>query len=83
MRVILLTLVGTLLTFAVTLLLAILGTVAVSLLRGVHADMRIAYRDIALPVGVAAAVLLLLINMALEVRSYRRGRALDAIERIS
>jgi hypothetical protein len=75
--------VGTLLIFAVTLLLAILGIVVVSLLRGVPADMRIAYRAIALPVGVVAAVVLLFTNTVLEVRDYRRGKALDSIERMS
>jgi hypothetical protein len=82
-RVVLLTMVGTLLIFAVTLLLAIFGMVFVSLLRGVHADMRIAYRDIALPVGVVAGAVLLLTSTVLEVRDYRRGKALDAIERMS
>lgn len=82
-RVFLLTLVGTLLTFAVTLLFAILGTVALSLLRRVHPDMRVAYRDIALPVAAVAAIVLLLTSTVLELRAYRRRKTLDAIERIS
>ena len=81
-RVVLLTMVGTLLTFAVTLLFAILATVIVSAWRGVHPDMRIAYRDIALPVGMVAALVLLLTRTVLEVREYCRGKALDAIERM-
>jgi uncharacterized membrane protein len=82
-RVLLLTAVGTLLCFAVSLLLAILGTIAVSLFRGVHPDMRIAYRDIALPIAVVAAAVILVGAVITEVRNYRQRQALRAIERIS
>jgi len=41
------TFLGTLLCFAVSLLFAILGTVILASLRGVHPDMRIAYLHIA------------------------------------
>ena len=44
-RTLLLTFVGTLLCFAVSLFLGILGTIAVSALRGVHPDMTFAYRS--------------------------------------
>jgi hypothetical protein len=82
-RVLALTFVGTLLSFAVTLLLAILGTVAVSLLRGVHPDMRIAYRYIALPMALVTALVLCLLASASEIRRFRQAKTLKAIERLS
>jgi hypothetical protein len=82
-RVLFFTIIGGLLSFAITLLLAILGTVAVSLLRGVHPDMRIAYREIALPIAAIAAAVLSVTTTVLEIRNYRRGKTLEAIERMS
>lgn len=81
-RVALLTLIGTLLCFAVTLLLAILGTVIVAALRGVHPDMRIAYRMIALPAGVVAGAIIFVLVSVMEVRHYRQSRTLSAIEKM-
>jgi hypothetical protein len=82
-RVLFFTILGGLLSFAITLLLAIIGTAAVSLLRGLHPDMRIAYREIALPVAAITAAALLVTTTVLEIRNYRRGKTLEAIERMS
>ena len=82
-RVLALTFVGTLLSFAVSLLVAILSTEAISALRGVHPDMRIAYRYIALPVAVVAAVVLFVIATRSEIRHYRQAKTLKAIERMN
>jgi hypothetical protein len=82
-RVLLVTFIGTLLCFAVALLLAILGTVIVARLRGVHPDMTIAYRSIALPAAIAAGGAILLTMLVMEIRRYRQVKALSAIERIS
>ena len=82
-RVLALTFVGTLLAFAVTLLIAILGTATVSLLRGVHPDMRIAYRYIALPMALITALVLCLLATASEIRHFRQAKTLKAIERLS
>lgn len=81
-RACLLTFVGTLLSFALTLLLAILGTVIVSALRGVHPDMRIAYRDIALPVALVAGAIIFVAAAVAEVRHYRRAKTLNGLERM-
>lgn len=81
-RVALLTFIGTLLCFAVTLLLAILGTVIVAALRGVHPDMRIAYRMIALPAGAVAGAIIFVLVSVMEVRHYRQSRTLSAIEKM-
>jgi hypothetical protein len=82
-RVGLVTFVGTLLCFAVSLLFAILGTVIVAGLRGVHPDMRIAYRHIALPMALVAGSIILVLAMTMEIRHYRQAKTLSAIERLS
>jgi len=82
-RVLLLTFIGTLLCFALSLLLAILGMVIVSRLRGVHPDMRIAYRLIALPAALAAGTAILITMLVVEIRRYRQVKALSAIERMN
>jgi hypothetical protein len=82
-RVFLVTFIGTLLSFAVTLLLAIIGTVVAASLRGVHPDMRIAYRHIALPLALVAGCIIFLLALLTEIRHYRQARTLTAIERVS
>ena len=82
-RVLLVTWIGTLICFAVSLLLAILGTVMGAVLRGVHPDMRIAYRDIAVPVALIAGVIVFILTLIMEIRHYRQARTLSAIEKMS
>jgi uncharacterized membrane protein len=82
-RVLALTFVGALLAFAVTLLIAILGTATVALLRRVHPDMRIAYRYIALPTALITALVLCVLATASEIRHFRQGKVLKAIARLS
>ncbi len=81
-RVCLVTFIVTLLCFAVSLLLAILGTVIVAALRGVHPDMRIAYRQIALPVAAVAGSIVFVLAVVMEIRHYRQSKTLSAIERL-
>lgn len=82
-RVVLLTFIGTLLSFAVGLLLGIVGTVIISAVRHVHPDMTVAYRHIALPAALAAGCIIFLIVSATEIRHYRQSKTLAAIARIS
>ena len=82
-RAFLLTFVGTLLSFAVSLLLAILGTVIVAALRGVHPDMRFAYWHIALPMALVAGAIIFAVAMILEVRHYQQRKTLSAIEKMN
>lgn len=82
-RVGLITFLGTLLSFTVTLLFAIVGTVIVSAVRGVHPDMRVAYRHIAVPISIVAACIIFVLISILEVRHYRQTKSLSAIERMS
>jgi len=82
-RVVLLTFLGTLLCFAVTLLLSLIGTVAAAAVSGVHPDMRVAYRHFATPIAVVEAALIFVCASVLEICHYRRARTLSSIERIS
>lgn len=82
LRVVTVTFVSTLLCFSVCLLFAIFGTVIVSALRGVHPDMRIAYRQIALPVAIVAGSIIFVLALIMEIRHYRQNKTLSAIERM-
>jgi TRAP-type C4-dicarboxylate transport system permease small subunit len=81
-RVLFVTFIGTLLSFAVILLFAIFGTVIVAALKGVHPDMRIAYRHIAIPMALVAGSIVFILAVMMEIRHYRQAKALSAIERL-
>jgi hypothetical protein len=83
LRVALVTFLGTLICFAVSLLFAILGTVILAALRRVHPDMRVAYRHIALPLAIVAGSVIFVTALVMEIRRYREARALSAIERMN
>jgi len=83
LRVVLVTFIVTLLSFAVSLLLAIAGTVVGARLRGAHPDMTFAYRHIALPAAATVAAIIFVSASVMEVRHYRQAKALDRIERAS
>jgi len=82
-RVLLVTFIGTLISFAVSLFLGIIGTVIFSAVRGVHPNMTMAYRFIALPVAVVAGSIIFVLGLAMEIRHYRQSKTLAAIERAS
>lgn len=80
-RILLLTFLGTLLCFAVTLLISLIGTVVVAAIRGIHPDMRIAYRHFAVPLAGVEAGIIFICASIVEIRHYQHARALSAIER--
>jgi len=82
-RVLFVTFLLTLLSFAVILLLSILGLVALARIQGVHPDMRIAYRAIALPAAAVTGSIVLVLSSAMEIRHYRQSKALAGIARAS
>jgi len=82
-RVLVVTFISTLICFAVSLLLGIIGTVAVSAVRHVQPNMTLAYRMVALPAAVVAGSIIFLLALTLEIRHYRQSKTLAAIERIS
>src|SRR5229473_5616589 len=80
-RVLLVTFIVTLLSFAVSLLLGILGTVLAAKLRGIHPDMTFAYRHVALPVAAMVVAIVFVSACFMEARHYRQAKALAQIER--
>src|SRR5271157_1946436 len=81
-RVLMVTFIGTLICFAVSLLLAIIGTVIVAALHGVHPDMRTAYRHIALPMALVAGSVIFVVILVMEIHHYRQAKTLSAMEKM-
>jgi prepilin signal peptidase PulO-like enzyme (type II secretory pathway) len=82
-RILLITFLLTLLSFAVSLLLGIVGIVIAARLRGLHPNLTIAYRQIAFPIAVAVGAIALISASVTEIRHHRQAKALAQIERIS
>jgi len=80
-RVLLVTFLVMLLSFAVSLMLGIGGVVLASWIKHARANMALAYRFVALPVaGIVAAVVLVSASF-MEARHYRQAKTLNSIER--
>jgi len=82
-RVVLVTFIGTLLSFAVSLFLGIIGTVVASAVRHVNPNMTVAYRHVALPAAAVAGSIIFVLALFMEIRHYRQTKTLAAIERVS
>jgi hypothetical protein len=82
-RVLLITFIGTLISFSVSLLLGIIGTVVVSALRHVNPNMTVAYRLVALPAALVAGSIIFVLVLTMEIRHYRQSKTLAAIARVS
>jgi hypothetical protein len=80
-RVLLITLLLTLLAFAVSLLLGIVGIVIGSRLRGVPPNMTLAYKHIAAPAAAMVGAIALISAASMEIRHYRQAKMLDKIEK--
>lgn len=83
LRVLLVTFLLTLLAFAISLLLGIVGVVIRARMHGIHPDMTLAYRQVALPVALGAGAAALVVTAILEIRNRRQSRVLDQIARAS
>ncbi|MGB6804722.1 MAG: hypothetical protein WBE31_20850 [Candidatus Sulfotelmatobacter sp.] len=79
-RVLLLTFLGTLISFAVSLLFGIIGTVAIATLHHVHPNMTVAYRLVALPATAVAGSIIFVLALIMEIRHYRQSKTLAALE---
>ena len=73
----------TLLTFAVALLLSILGSVVYSQVKHVAPNLTFAYRHIAFPCAITSGAIVLVLSLTMEIRNYRQRKALQGIERVS
>lgn len=80
-RVVLMTALFTLLAFAVSLLLSILGTVVYSQVVHVAPNLPYAYRHIAFPFAISAGAIALVLSLVMEIRHYRQRKTLARIER--
>jgi len=80
-RILLVTFIVTLLSFAVSLFLGIGGTVLAARLRGGQPDMTFAYRHVALPAAAMVAAIVFISGCFMEVRHYRQTKTLDQLER--
>jgi hypothetical protein len=80
-RVLIVTFLLTLLSFAVSLFLAIFGLFIAGAVSGLRPNMPTAYRHIALPFAAAMALVVLVATSVLEIRRFRQAKALAAIER--
>jgi hypothetical protein len=82
-RIVLVTFLLTLLSFALSLLLGILGILVLAWWRGARPDMTNAYRHIAAPVAAVVAAVVLIAVTVLEIKRYRQAKMLARIERAS
>jgi len=82
-RIVIITFLFTLLSFAICLLLGILGLVIYSAVRGVHPNLALAYRHVALPAAIVIAAVVLVSASIVEIRRYRQMKALAGIARAS
>ncbi len=82
-RVLLVTFLLTLLAFAVSLLLSIVGIVIGARLRGVPSNMTLAYKNIAAPAAAMVGAIVLISAACMEIRHYRQAKMLDEIEKAS
>jgi hypothetical protein len=82
-RALFVTMLLTLVSFAVTLLLTILAMVDAGSMHGTNPDMRFAYRHVALPAAVVVGAIALVVTLVIEIRHYRQAQALAGIARLS
>ena len=80
-RALLVTVLLTIIAFAVSLLLGIIGVVVGAKLRGGTPNMSVAYREVAIPIAAIVGVIVLVSAMGMEIRHYRQSKALKSIER--
>jgi hypothetical protein len=76
-RVLFMTALFTLMAFAVSLLLSILGTIVYSQIAHVAPNMPFAYRHVAFPVAISAGSIVLVLSLMMEIRHYRQRKMLS------
>jgi hypothetical protein len=76
LRVLLVAFLLALLSFAVCLFVGILGLLISAAVRGVHPNMTIAYREIALPAAIFVGTAALVVAIVMEIRHHRQLRSM-------
>ena len=82
-RIVLVTFILTLISFALCLFMAILGTMLAAKLHGYTPDLRIAYRHVELPIAIGAGTVVFIVTTVMESRHFRQTKALQGILRAS
>lgn len=82
-RIFAMTFLFTVMSFAVALLLSILGTVVYSQVKHVAPNLMFAYRHIAFPCAITAGAIVLVLSLGMEIRNYRQRKVLEGIARVS
>jgi hypothetical protein len=72
LRVLLVAFLLALLSFAVCLFVGIMGVLISAAVRGVHPNMTVAYREIALPAAILAGVAAMVVAIVIEIRHHRQ-----------
>jgi hypothetical protein len=70
----------TLLSFAVALLVSILGTIVYSQVGHVAPNLMFAYKHIAFPIALSVGAVVLIVTLVVEIRNYRQHKVLAALE---
>ena len=82
-RSLIITLLVTLISFAVVLLLALVGLIVTAKIQGTAPNLPQAYHYAAFPAAIVIGGAVLVLSTLLEVRQYRQTKALARIERVS
>jgi uncharacterized BrkB/YihY/UPF0761 family membrane protein len=82
-RVVIITVLVTLISFAIALLLALLGLILSAKVRGISPNLTVAYHRIAFPAATLLGGIVLVLSTVVEVRHYCQAKALARLERIS
>ncbi len=80
-RALLITFILTLLTFAVSLLLGIIGFVLYTHSSGSRVSLALSYKMVAFPTALVVGGIVLVVMLTSEIRRYRQEKALASIER--
>jgi len=72
LRALVVTFLLTLLSFAVALLLSILGTIVYSAVAHVAPNLPFAYRDLAFPFAITVGAIVLVLSLTIEIGTYRK-----------
>lgn len=80
-RSLLVTFLMTLLAFAVSMLLSIIGISIYGKIQGISPNFAFGYRHIAVPFAVGVGAVVLVLSLTMEIRHYRQTKALASIER--